>query len=48
MEVEKRLEGMVEEVAWGHVIWFALRGWETRGDRGRAFNADFFVRVWLR
>ena len=47
-DVEKRLEGMVEEVAWGNVIWFALRGWETRGDRGRAFNADFFVCVWLR
>lgn len=42
-DIEKRLEGMVEEVAWGNVIWFALRGWETRGDRGRAFNADFFV-----
>jgi len=42
-DVEKRLEGMVEEVAWGNVIWFALRGWETRGDRGRVFNADFFV-----
>jgi hypothetical protein len=46
-DVEKRLEGMVEEVAWGNVIWFALRGWETRGDRGRAFNADFFVCVQL-
>ena len=46
-EVEKRLEGMVEEVAWGHVIWFALRGWETHGGCGRAFNADFFVYVWL-
>ena len=46
-DVEKRLEGMVEEVAWGNVIWFALRGWETRGDRGRVFNADFFVCVQL-
>ena len=44
-DVEKRLEGMVEEVAWGTVIWFAVRGWQTRGDRGRAFNADFFVCV---
>jgi len=42
-DVEKRLEGMVEEVAWGTVIWFAVRGWQTRGNRGRAFNADFFV-----
>ena len=44
-EVEKRLEGMVEEVAWGNVLWFALRGWQTRGDHGRAFNADFFMCV---
>ncbi|KAF8262311.1 hypothetical protein EI94DRAFT_1602907 [Lactarius quietus] len=42
-DIEKRLEGMVEEVAWGNAIWFAARGWQTRGDRGRAFNADFFV-----
>jgi len=42
-DVEKRLEGMVEEVVWGHAIWFAVRGWETRGDRGRVFNPDFFV-----
>ena len=46
-EVEKRLEGMVEEVAWGHTIWFAVRGWQARGNRGRAFNADFFVWVQL-
>ena len=44
-EVEKRLEGMVEEVAWGNVLWFTLRGWQTRGDSGRAFNADFFMCV---
>jgi hypothetical protein len=44
-DVEKRLEGMVEEVAWGSVIWFAIRGWEARGDSGRTFNADFFVCV---
>ena len=44
-DVEKRLEGMIEEVAWGTVIWFAVRGWQTRGDRGRAFNANFFVCV---
>jgi hypothetical protein len=47
-DVEKRLEGMVEEVAWGHTIWFGVRGWENRGDRGRIFNADFFVWVQLR
>jgi hypothetical protein len=44
-DVEQRLEGMVEEVAWGTVIWFAVRGWQTRGDSGRALNADFFVYV---
>jgi len=44
-DVEKRLEGMVEEVAWGSVIWFAVRGWEARADgrSDRTFNADFFV-----
>ncbi|KAI0300670.1 hypothetical protein B0F90DRAFT_1566309, partial [Multifurca ochricompacta] len=42
-DVEKRLEGMVEEVAWGNVIWFAIGGWEARGDSGRPFNADFFI-----
>ena len=47
-DVEKRLEGMVEEVAWGNVMWFAIRGWQARGDRGRAFNADFFMCVWCR
>ncbi|KAF8259250.1 hypothetical protein EI94DRAFT_1813630 [Lactarius quietus] len=42
-DVEKRLEGMVEEVAWGFVILFAARGWQTRGECGRVINADFFV-----
>ena len=42
-EVEKRLEGMVEEVVWGNVMWFAIRGWQARGDHGRVFNADFFM-----
>ncbi|KAF8259245.1 hypothetical protein EI94DRAFT_1616699, partial [Lactarius quietus] len=42
-DAEKRLEGMVEEVAWGNVIWFALRGWQARGDHSRTFNADFFI-----
>ena len=44
-DVEKCLEGMVEEIAWGNVIWFALRGWQARGDSGRTFNADFFMCV---
>ncbi|KAF8264655.1 hypothetical protein EI94DRAFT_1703062 [Lactarius quietus] len=47
-DAEERLNGMVEEVTWGNAIWFAVRGWETRGDRGRAFNADFFVWAQLR
>jgi hypothetical protein len=46
-DVEKRLEGMVEEIAVGGVIWFAVRGWQARGDRGRTFNADFFVCVYF-
>jgi len=44
-DVEKRLEGMVEEVVWGNVIWFGVGGWHARGDTGRPFNADFFVCV---
>ncbi|KAH9170229.1 hypothetical protein EDB89DRAFT_2072216 [Lactarius sanguifluus] len=40
-DIEKRLEGMVEEVTWGNVIWFAVGGWQARGDQGRSFNADF-------
>ena len=44
-EVEKRLEGMVEEVVWGNVIWFGVGGWQARGTSGRPFNADFFVCV---
>lgn len=47
VDFEKRLEGMVEEVAWGNAIWFSVRGWQTRGDHGRAFNADFVVWVQL-
>ncbi|KAH9965709.1 hypothetical protein BJV74DRAFT_785799 [Russula compacta] len=42
-DVEKRLEGMVEEIAWGNVIWFGVGGWHARGDGDRPFNADFFV-----
>jgi len=44
-EIEKRLEGMVEEVVWGNVIWFGVGGWRARGTSGRPFNADFFVCV---
>ncbi|KAI0262049.1 hypothetical protein BC834DRAFT_892792 [Gloeopeniophorella convolvens] len=42
-DVEKRLEGMVEEVAWGNAIWFGVGGWHARGPEGRPFNADFFL-----
>ena len=42
-DIEKRLEGMVEEVIWGNVIWFATGGWHARGDTDRPFNADFFM-----
>ena len=44
-DVEKRLEGMVEEVVWGNTIWFGVGGWHTRGTGGRPFNADFFMCV---
>jgi hypothetical protein len=44
-EIEKRLEGMVEEVLWGNVIWFGVGGWQARGNSGCSFNADFFVWV---
>ena len=44
-DVEKRLEGMVEEVVWINVIWFGVGGWQARGNTGRIFNADFFVCV---
>ena len=44
-DIEKRLEGMVEEVVWGYVIWFGPGGWHARGDSGRPFNADFIVCV---
>ncbi len=46
-DIEKRLEGMVEEVVWGNVIWFGVGGWHARGDSGRPFNADFFMCVLL-
>ena len=29
-DVEKRLEGMVEEVVWINVIWFGVGGWQDR------------------
>jgi len=44
-EAEVRLRGMVEEVVWGNVIWYGVGGWATRGDSGRAMNADFFLCV---
>jgi hypothetical protein len=44
-QIEKRLEGMVEEVVWGNVIWFGIGGWHARGNGDRSFNADFFVWV---
>ncbi|KAI0262048.1 hypothetical protein BC834DRAFT_892786 [Gloeopeniophorella convolvens] len=40
-DIEKRLEGMVEEIIWTNVVWFGVGGWQSRGDR--AFNADFFI-----
>src|SRR5712672_1731242 len=46
-DVEKRLEGMVEEVVWSNAIWFGVGGWHARGDTGRTFNADFFMCVLL-
>jgi len=42
-DVEKRMEGMVEEVVWGSTLWFGVGGWHARGTSGRPFNADFFV-----
>lgn len=42
-DIEKRLEGMIEEVLWGNVIWFAVGGWHACGDNDRPFNADFFM-----
>ena len=48
VDVEKRLEGMVEEVAWGNVMWFAICGWQAHGNHGRAFNVDFFMCIQCR
>ncbi|KAH9992169.1 hypothetical protein BJV77DRAFT_456359 [Russula vinacea] len=42
-DVEKRLEGMVEEVVWGNVIWFGPGGWHACSESSRPFNPDFFV-----
>ena len=44
-DAEVRLRGMLEEVLWGNVIWYGVGGWATRGDSGRAMNADFFLCV---
>jgi hypothetical protein len=40
VEAEVRLKGMVEEVIWGNVIWYGVGGWASRGDSGRAMNAN--------
>ena len=45
VDAEVRLKGMVEEVIWGNVIWYGVGGWASRGDSGRAMNADFFLYV---
>lgn len=42
-DAEVRLRGMVEEVIWGNVVWYGVGGWASRGDSGRAMNADFFL-----
>lgn len=46
-EVEKRLEGMVEEVVVGNVLIFGVGGWGGRGKggAGEGINADFFLWV---
>ena len=44
-DAEVRLRGMLEEVIWGNVIWYGVGGWATRGDSGRAMEADFFLCV---
>ena len=45
VDAEVRLRGMLEEVIWGNAIWYGVGGWATRGDSGRAMNADFFLCV---
>jgi len=30
----KKLEGMVEEVVWGNIIWFGVGGWHAGGTSG--------------
>ena len=34
----KRLEGMVEEVVWGNVIWFGVGGWHAGGTSGSSIQ----------
>jgi Questin oxidase-like len=46
-DIEKRLEGMVEEVVWGIVIWFGPGGWNARGESSHPFNANLYVCVLL-
>jgi hypothetical protein len=45
VEAEVRLKGMVEEVIWGNVIWYGVGGWASRGDSGRAMNANLIPYV---
>jgi hypothetical protein len=45
VDTELRLKGMIEEVIWGNAIWYGVGGWVSRGDDGRATNADFFLSV---
>ena len=45
VDAEVRLKGMVEEVIWGNVIWYGVGGWASRGDSGRAMNADLILYV---
>lgn len=42
-ELEKRLEGMVEEVIVGNTLWYGVGGWDFRGEN--PINADFFTYV---
>ena len=46
-DIEKRLEGMVEEVIWSVVICFGIGGWQLR-DEGQPLRADFSMCVHCR
>jgi len=43
-DIEKRLEGMVEEIIWSVVICFGIGGWQLRGE-GQPLRADFSMCV---